>query len=710
MTSTTFTVSDMHCGACVTKLRNALSDVGAVRTVTANPARRQLFVTHDSAEDVHRIVARIEDAGFHPVVSSLEGSTRQHDLLKRLGVAGLAMMQVMMAAFALYAGEGRSMTPAFERLLELTSLLFAIPVVCYSAVPFYRGAFRGLPSGLNMDVPIALAILIAFSASVYATLAGSGHVYYDSVVMFAFLLLLARYLDDRLRQQFEGEDALLRSLPRIVQVVGPGDVVEERTLDAVEPGMTLLVTEGAQIPVDGELLDTAAELDESVLTGESAPVTRRRGAVLFAGTYNRGAALRMRVDRLPQSSRLADIARLAEQAGMEKPRGARLAERIAAIFVPSILAIALLTYIGWSLVAPEQALSATLAVLVISCPCALSLAMPAAFSAAMVRLRRGGIVLAGSDTLERLGGIGRVLFDKTGTLTLATGQGAGNIVAVACADDWSEALCRRVAAGLERYSTHPLARAFEHPEAEALTAVKVVSGAGVQGTWRGALVRIGSAPFCGAAPGAGETLEGADPSRLVYLSADGAQKAVFHLEELLKPDAQECIARLRQRGLELGIISGDRNAACAALADRLGLDYQAEALPEAKLAAARDLQNAGERVMFVGDGINDIPVLARADVAVSMLDATDLVRSRADVMLLTRRLAALPLLFDVAARTRSVIRQNLLWALGYNLIAIPAAVSGLAPPWFAALGMATSSLLVMANALRLLGVEESAVA
>jgi Cu2+-exporting ATPase len=700
MTVTTINVSDMHCASCSNKIRNALSQFADIQQLQFNPVRRQVFITHDDALSSSYLLEQIELAGFHP---HLESDSRlvwqeSHDLLKRLGVAGLAMMQVMMVQIALYAGAFQGIEDSMRRLLEYTALLFCIPVVVYSAVPFFRSALTSMRHGLNMDAPIALAVFIAFSISLVNTLRGSGEVYYDSVVMFTFLMLGARYLEQRLRHRLGVEDSLQAAMPRTATVVD-GAQMMPTPLAEVAVGARLWIAEGEQVPLDGTVDSDGALLEEALLTGESDWQTRKRGEQVFAGTLNRGHGFYLRVAAGLTDSRVAEIDRLANTALDAKHHLARLADKVARVFVPSILFIAAATYLIWSLFVPENALSAALAVLVVSCPCALSLATPAALTAALTRLRQAGILVKNSRALEVADDLAHVFFDKTGTLT----DPRTRIVNVHVIGKHSEQQCREYAAALQAHASHPLAEAFKDAAVTPAAGAEVVTAQGVKGMIEGHQVSIGSAEFCGfPGPEAEEAVADATRDKQVYLSIDHVPAAIFTVDNSVRADAASTIDALQTDGLSVHMLSGDNPANCAALAARLGINYVAGSLPEAKPEVLQRAREGKGGVLYVGDGVNDLPALASADVSVATLETTDLVKSKADVLLLTRRLAALCDFLHIGTRSRQIMRQNLLWALLYNLIAIPLAAFGYAPPWAAALGMSISSLIVMANATRIL--------
>ncbi len=693
MTVTTISVADMHCAACSNKISNALAHLRDIENLQFNPVRRQVFVTHADTLPSATLIEEIELAGFHPQLAGDSSMVwnESHTLLKRLGVAGLGMMQVMMVQGALYAGMFQGMDEGIRRLLEFTALIFCIPVVVYSAVPFFRSALTSIRHGLNMDAPIALAVTIAFTVSLWHTLAGSGEVYYDSVVMFTFLMLGARYLEQRLRQRLGVADSLLANMPRTALRIVNEQYVET-ALVQVSAGDQLWIEEGGHVPVDGTLAGTHATLEEALLTGESDWQDKTTGDVIYAGTLNRGAAFQLNVTADLAHSRAAEIDQLAQTALEAKHSLASIADRVARVFIPSILAIAATTYWVWLQISPEQALSAALAVLVVSCPCALSLATPAALTAALTRLRQGGIVVKNSRALEITRSLTQVFFDKTGTLT----HPRPRIERVEVLGDFDQYVCLEWAAGLQAHSSHPLAQAFKRNTVVPANNIHIQAGQGISGQIDGRQVRIGSAEFCAFIPRPGTA------NKLVYLSVDDVPAAVFYLTSDIREDAQGTIADLKERGLAIQMLSGDNPENCAAVAQQVGIDFIATSLPEAKPEVLKAAQQSTGGVMYVGDGVNDLPALASADISVATMETSDLVKSKADVMLLTRRLGAITDFFNIGSRTQKIMHENLLWALGYNLIAIPLAAFGYAPPWAAALGMSASSLIVMLNASRIL--------
>ena len=706
MTSTTIHVGDMHCASCSSKIRAALESSGSVEQLMINPVLRQLFIQHSEQISPAQLMQNIEALGFTPSLDASGGKEAEDEhLLRRLGVAGICAMQVMMIQIALYAGFFQGMSDAFVRLLSFTALVFCIPVIAYSAVPFFVRGFafiRQRPltiTAINMDTPIALAVAIAFGASFYATLTGQGEIYFDSVGMFTFLMLGARYLDQRFRHQLAVSDQLTSQLPSTAMRLNADQELEEVALNDLRVGDELWIPQGSQIPVDGELKDEQAKINTALLTGESEAVVRKSGELLFAGTFNDGPGFRMRTAQLADNSRISHIDALADEASFAKHKVSRLADQVARVFIPGILLIALATYLGWQFVDPEKALLATLAVLVVSCPCALSLATPAAISAALTSLRRRGILIRNSSAIEQCANVEDVYFDKTGTLTLPTPKVARveSYPKGRLSDSESDALLK-IAATLQRHSSHPLAEAFKPFAVKDMDAnnVELLGNQGLQGTVAGQRITIGTAELCDAAAWAIQPTE-----KAVYMAVDGKPAAVFILESSVRTDAAATIEELAALELGVHIISGDQASHCQALADQLHLGYSDSMTPERK-----QQEIANKRVMFIGDGLNDLPALASASVSIATMETVDLVKSKADGILMTSKLTALVELVRISRKAKSIMRENLLWALAYNLIAIPLAVAGLATPWMAALGMSASSLIVMANASRLLPSKE----
>ncbi len=693
MTTTALAVSDMHCGACSAAVERALNALASVQRLQINPVRRHVLVTHDDDVDAALLIQRLETAGFHP---SLLGATsaRLDDperLLPRLGIAGLFAMQVMMVQFALYAGDASGMDPVVRRLLHLLGLVLTIPLLSYCALPFFRNAFT---RRLHMDTPIALALACAAAISAHSVAVGQGNVYFDSIAMFTFLMLLARVLELRTRQRLHANDSLVSLFPAHVRCRVDGSEVRKRVTEVVE-GDEIFVGEGELLPVDA-VSRRAVTLDLALVSGESEWRNERAGVLLPSGACNRSAGCWMRVCASPADSYVARIDALVDREFDVTSRVTEIATRVAAVFVPAVVGVSVATFAGWQFVDPSRAIDAALAVLVVSCPCALSLATPAALTAGAARLRQLGIIVRDASALERSAKALRVDFDKTGTLTDV--NVAEPLVTVF--GGFTRDFVLGLAAVLERASSHPLSRPFQTgrgTRSETMAAIardmdglETLAGSGVRGHYRGSEVRIGSRAFTGFT---GVPLL---TNNAVYLTVAERDAAAFEIPYRVRPDAEACIRGLQNLGLEVAVLSGDTPDNCRDLGARLRIDAIGGQKPEQKMA------RVGDAGIFVGDGINDLPALSHAGVSVAVPGATDLVRSRSGVVLLTGRLTGVVDLVRVARRTMRILRQNLGWAVAYNVIAIPVAVSGWLTPWLAALGMSASSLLVLLNASRLL--------
>ena len=692
----------LRCSACGWLVERRLERERGVAGIAVNPAtgRARLQWRRGEAE-LSQLLRAVHGLGYRPHVlgttDTLEVALRERrQALKRLAVAGVGMMQVLMFAVALYAGAFEGMDPVLRQYLRLVSMLVATPVLFYAGRPFLAGAWRSLRAGqLGMDVPVALALALAWGASTINTFAGHGEVYFDSVTMFTFLLLIGRFAEMGARHSAGStSDALLRLRPvRALRL--SGDAAEQVTVDQLIPGDRVLVPAGEAFPADGLLLDGPAEVDESMLTGESAAITRQPGEAVLGGSVNLGQPARVAVSAVGHDTVLSGIVRLLERAQTERPPIARLADRWASWFVGGVLLFAAIVAAAWLVIDPSRAFETTLAVLVVTCPCALSLATPAAVTAATASLARRGLLITRAEALETLARAGRVVVDKTGTLTL----GKPRLAHCQPLGPLDAATCLNIAASLEQASTHPLARAFGDVPGPVPVAADVVHepGAGVEGRLGGTRYRVGRRDYVAAiAPAA----PGGDAA--VYLARDGEWLARFDLEDPLRPDAAHVVSQLAELGLPVEIASGDhldavREAALAAGVTR----YHARMRPEDKVALVRQEEQAGTRVVMVGDGINDAPVLAAASVSIAMGAGATLAQTSADAVLMVAELDPLPAAIVTARRTVAVIRENLAWAVAYNVLALPLAALGFVPPWAAAIGMSASSLLVVANALRL---------
>ena len=700
-------IGGMYCSACVWLLETTLNACPDVVDVSVNPATKRAVIRwRDEDLSFAGLLSEIARVGFKPqprAPGTQQGtaSDEQRSSLRRLIVAAAAGMQVMMFAVALYAGAHYGIEGRIEQFLRVISLIVCLPIMAYSARPFFAGAIRGLRARQpGMDLPVALAISAAFAASTWATFTGSGDIYFDSVAMFVLFLSATRYLEMRSRHRADdAAQALTNMLPETATRLA-GEVAEVVAIERLDVEDIVLLRPGDVIPTDGELISGRCEVDESLITGESMPVLREAGMPLVAGSIVRVGNASYRVTLTGANTSLAETARMLERARNDRPVVAQLADRIASRFVIAVLVIATLTGIVWLRIAPDRAFEVVLATLVVTCPCALSLATPAALAAAASRLASEGFLMIRSRVLDVLTRQPTIILDKTGTLT----EGRPAIEDVQVIDAARSAdECLAIAAALESGSEHVLARAFSKISPSVTVdadSIEVVPGSGVQARIAGRRWRIGKAGF--AVSAAEVAAPGDDAATYVYLACNEASVARFRLVDQLRPDAQDAIGALRSMGFPLVIASGDSAPAVRAVAGRLGIDdWYAGQGPEDKLALAEKMRGSGRPVLMVGDGINDAPVLAAADASIAIDAGTALARASADAVVPGRRLQTLVQAVHAASLTRRIIRQNILWAIGYNLAAVPLAVSGMLAPWLAALGMSLSSFVVVVNTMRL---------
>ena len=705
-------VDGLRCGACVWLIETWLARQAGVVSAGVNFATRRARVRFRQAEtSVAGILRAIVRIGYraHPydpqrreALARKEGRT----LLLRTALALLGMMQVMMFAVPAYVSAD-GVDAEYRLLMNWASLVLSLPLVVYCAAPFFAGAWRDLRVRRpGMDVPIALGIGGAFAASAWATIVDRGDVYFDSVTMFVALVLVARLLEFRVREKAgDALEALARDAPQTAQrlLAYPGaDVAETIPASALLPGDLVRVNAGASMPADGTVIDGHSSVEEAILTGESWPRAKSPGAEVMAGSVNRDSPLVVQVTKAGENTTLAALARLVERAASHRPRVARLADRVAAMFVAGLLALAMVSAIVWGVLDPARAIPIALAVLVVSCPCALSLATPAALAAAAGALSRRQILCVRADAVETLSRVTHVVVDKTGTLT----TGRVRVTGIARLGDLDDVQCRALAAALEQGSAHPIAQALRTDATAADTAhdLVAVAGQGVEGTVSGRRYRLGRidwvAERCAKPVPAGVV---ALPGESVAaLASETGWVAILRFGDALRPDARALVCELQQLGLRVSLLSGDRNDAVAQVAKAVGIDdWHAEATPDAKRAFVARLQRGGAVVAMIGDGINDAPSLAQADVSMALGSAATLTQWTADAVMLGDALTRVGFALRAARRTFRVIRQNMAWALAYNAVAIPLAATGHLSPLAAAVGMSVSSLVVVGNAWRL---------
>lgn len=715
----TLTVSGINCGACLWLIESSVSRQPGLRSVSVNYTTRRALVRWDPREtSLKTVLMAFRDIGFdaNPYEYRAAAVALQRDRdsqLRRIGISGVLGMQIMMIAVALYFGRSSGIAENYERFFEWVSMLLVLPIVFYCAQPFFAGAWRGVKfRQATIDIPVTLGIAVAFFASSIATLTGSGDTYFEAIAMFVFLLLATRYFELTARER--GLDAVSHIQNRMsgtANRVEEGGGIGRVPVARLEAGNTVIVGVGDSFPVDGVVLEGETRVDESIVSGESVPVVREQGSEVLGGSLNLSAPVKIRVLRTHDESTINVIARLAEQAQSSKPAVVRLVDRIATAFVAGLVVISALVALYCWVYAPERLIPTVIAVLVIACPCALSLATPAALSASVGSLTRRGIVLLNPDSLEKLIGVDHVVFDKTGTLT----RGSLELVDIKTPGGMQQDTALAVANALEvASSSHPVARALAGQSRESGQAVaydlEYTAGSGVSGNVSGRRYNLGSRHFVrrGILALRDGNTEAAHtenhPGPVIYLADESGIQARFLFADELRAGANELVAELRDRGMSVSVLSGDRHEVVENIAAALGIeDHHAQMSPGDKLDVLAGYQSDGDLVMALGDGVNDAPLLSSAAVGVAMGTGADLARTTGDVVLINSRLSDVSLLLDQARQTRKVVLQNFTWAIGYNILALPLGVLGLVPPWVAVIGMSLSSLIVVLNALRLAG-------
>ena len=720
-------VEGIHCASCVQLIEMRVGEIAGVESVDVGLVSHRARVRwQDGGVGLSDITAAIARAGYRawPVsaaLASIERSRERRMALWRLFVAGFSMMQVMMYATPAYLAIEGEMAPDIEQLLRIASLILTVPVMAYAATPILGRAWRNLiERRIGMDVPAALGLLVTFGASAWATLlpmvsadAVRGPVYFDSVAMFVFFLLGGRYLEMLARTRAGAAvDELARLQPaRALLLADWPRSMASQEVDAtgLQPGALVLVRAGCAAPADGVVVDGVSLNDEALISGESRPVAKAPGAAVTGGAINLGAPLVVRVSAAAADSQLAHLVRLVESAADAKPWLNQLVDRHAAIFLWTILALAAATALAWALIDPARALPAAVAVLIVTCPCALSLAAPVAFSSAIGNLARRGVLVTRGHALEALARASHFVFDKTGTLT--TGRMRVEEIVLLGSLDRSHALA--LAGRMESVAVHPLAQALAMEAAPhmarlrtlCVSAAREVAGSGVEALVDGVRHRIGSLEFAAALHGLplpADSLARAQGQSLAALASESGWLALFMIGDGVRLGAVDLIAALKAQGAKVSLASGDRQAAVMEVATALGLrDVHFAMAPADKHRFVADLQRAGASVAMVGDGINDAPVLALANVSVAMGSGAPLAQTRADMVLMSGRPADLVHALATSKKAMRIVKQNIAWAAAYNLVAIPLAASGLLTPWMAGIGMAASSLVVVANSLRL---------
>ena len=703
------------CAACVWLSEASLRRVPGVTRVHVDATTHRAQVAWDEREaTLSRVIDAIRAIGYDaypwdPAREDRLDRAERRRALFRLFVAGFGAMQVMMYAIPGYLDEGLSMTAADEQLMRWASFILTVPVILVSCRPFFASAWRELRAGrIGLDTPIALGIGGGFAASVAATLSGRGEAYFDSISMLVFLLLSARWAESAARRRAGRElDRILRWAPSVaLRMADPADPARLEKVAAHElaAGEHVLVPAGERIPADGVVVSGASGVDESLLTGESRPVPKAAGAELVGGSVVLEQALVMRVTRAGSDTRAAAIGRLVDRASATRPEVLSGADRVARALTVVVLLVAAASALAWWTIAPERALWVAIAVLVVTCPCALALAAPIVLTGATARLLARGVVLTRSRAVQGLAQATDVVFDKTGTLT----HGGLAIAARVAHGRLEHEACLAIAQALEASSRHPVARAFQSEPATGtpspvVTGIVQFPGHGLEAMVDGVRTRLGSEAFCAGLAGsqAPRTSGAAGFSTLVHLAQEGRWLATWTLGDRVREDAAALVRAFADAGLRVHLASGDRPEAVDALADLVGIASRTGGCtPQGKLAFVEKLQREGRRVLMVGDGLNDAPVLALADVSVAIAGGADAAQLQADLVVLGGRIGELAPARAIALRAMRLVRQNLGWAAAWNAIALPLAAIGLVGPWEAAVGMAASSAIVAANALR----------
>ncbi|WP_108810927.1 copper-translocating P-type ATPase [Sphingorhabdus sp. Alg231-15] len=686
-----FAVPAIRCAGCISKIENGLAVEHDILSARVNFSTKQVAVSHlpDIGED--RIKEQIEKLGFdaqiladNPLAEEKGGTDR---LIRALAVAGFGMMNIMLLSVSVWSGA----MGATRDLFHWISALIAIPVILYSGRPFFSSAFMALRYGrTNMDVPITVGIILATGLSVFETMTSGAHAYFESVVMLIFFLLAGRVLDGMMRDRArEGISALLKQTAPGAMILQEDGTTEWVMAKELRPKMRMVVAAGDNLAADGIIEDGTSNFDLSLMTGESEPQPKVAGDIVLAGTLNLSAPVTVRITAAGEDTSLSDIARLMDEAGQQRSFYVRVADKAARFYAPAVHSLALLAFIFWMFagVGWHQSLLISVAVLIITCPCALGLAVPAAQVVASGALLRKGVMIKDGSALERLAEADVALFDKTGTLTLGR--------PVPLDVDHLTISQKQVALALAQASSHPVSKGIraalvaENITPATLDNVEEIAGKGMAASWGTVNVALG------------KPVKSAD-----HLSCQltvGEDHLAMELQDDIRPDTMEAIDRLSRLGLSATIISGDNAASVAKISNAIGLDAQAGASPQDKLHAISQLSSDGHKVLMVGDGLNDGPALAAAHVSIAPGSASDVGQQAADAVFTSDSFLPVALAVQTAQRTMQIVRQNFALAIGYNILAVPLALTGMVTPLIAAIAMSLSSLIVVGNALRLNG-------
>ncbi|CDU10509.1 putative Type cbb3 cytochrome oxidase biogenesis protein CcoI; Copper-translocating P-type ATPase [Vibrio diabolicus] len=692
----TLSLEGVSCAACAWLIEKQVSNTAGLVSIRVNTTTNRALLAWDKTQvRLSELLSVIHKLGYKAAPFEADKQEASyHRMMKqylyRLGIAGLATMQVMMLAVALYLEVFGDLEPEFKNYFRWVSLIFATPVLLYSALPFYLNAWRSIKGRtLGMDVPVSIALIFAYVASLIATVTEQGEVFFESISMFTFFLLVGRFLEMRARRKAAAASGnLLKLIPAIATTLD-GEQIPVKTLKVSD---RIRVLPGEHIPADGKVISGRIHIDESMLTGESVHVVKREGDAVYAGTLNGDESFELEVMSSKADSMISNIVRLQDEAQHSKPKIAEIADVVARYFVGAILIISAGTWFYWHQTKPDDAFWIMLSVLVATCPCALSLATPTALTCATSRMGNFGILLRKGHVFETLCKINHLVVDKTGTLT----KGDIEICDTKVLSDLPKEDCLSLAAALEAHANHPIARSFASYANDDFVVYEVqnVIGSGIEGIWNGKIVKIGSAVF----------VQGkeSDESHAVYLSVDDEHVASFYYRDPIRKESKAFVQRFADAGIKTTLLTGDSLSNARPVANEIGIVHVvASAKPEDKLAYLKSLDE-DSITMMVGDGINDAPTLAGAHLSVAMGGGTDVAKASADMTLLGDNLEKLLEARLLALRTRKIIRENLAWSLGYNLLILPLAVAGLVAPYIAVVGMSASSIIVVSNSLRLL--------
>ena len=697
-------VEGVSCAGCMAKIERGLSAIPDVTLARVNLTDRRVALEWRRGElDPSRFIDRLAELGYkaypfeRPGAEAREAENSRF-LLRCLGVAAFATMNVMMLSVPVWSGNVSDMIPEQRDFFHWLSALIALPAAAYAGQPFFRSAFRALRTrNVNMDVPICIGVTLALGMSLVETIHHAEHAYFDAAIMLLTFLLVGRYLDQRMRLKTRAVAGNLAALKAetAIKFVGAGEI-SEVPVAAIRPGDIVLLRPGEHCAVDGTVIEGRSEIDQSLITGETLYATAERGTAVYAGSLNISGTLRVRVSAASEATLLAEITRLLDHSLQARSRYVQLADRASKLYAPVVHATALLTMLGWVVMGASwhDAIVTAVAVLIITCPCALGLAIPTVQTVASGAMFRAGLLPNSGDAIERTAEVNRIIFDKTGTLTLPELDVTNSAI---IPSDVFE-----LAGRLALASHHPVAAAVARAAnaKSPLSGVVEEPGQGVRGFLNGAELRLGRPSFCHADRLANEILS-LDPEASVVAFSQGEARHVFAVRQRLRPDASEVIAALGKRGIMVEILSGDREPAVRAAAQALGIhEWRAEVTPADKIARIDDLKRQGFRVMMVGDGLNDAPSLAAAHVSMSPISAAHLSQATADLVFLGKPLAPVVAAIDFSRQALHLMRQNLWLAVGYNVLSVPIAITGIVTPLIAAAAMSGSSLLVMLNALR----------